>query len=95
MNYNEYGVSEQTCIINRIKSNNETVELLEAIEKAMDKIHYDSIANVLYKDHEGNYFPADSDTRDTDFYNDICEWITKNCVYLTKDSMEQYTRLRK
>lgn len=94
MSRNTFDVCGHTEIINRIKSNNRAVELLETIEKAMDEIYMDSLAKFLYADEEGNYMPVDSDTRDRDFYNNLNEWVIKNCTHLVKDSMEQYTRLK-
>jgi hypothetical protein len=91
---NNCNTSDQTCLINRIKSNNRAVELLETIEKAIDELYYDSSAKILYEDHEGNFYPADSDTRDEDFHNDMTKWIMKNCTWLVKDSMEQYTKIK-
>jgi len=94
MKYNDYSVSKQTCIINRIKSNNRAVELLETIEKAMDELYYNSTAKILYPDEEGNFMEVDTDTRDRDFYNDICEWVTKNHNHMVADSMEQYAQIK-
>ena len=95
MQYNTYNVSKTTCIINRIKSNNRAVELLEAIDKAMTELYYDSTAKIIYPDEEGNFTEVNTDTRDRDFYNEICEWITKNHNHMVADSMEQYAQIKK
>lgn len=95
MKYNDYSVSKTTCIINRIKSNNRAVELLESIEKAMDELYYNSSAKVLYPDEEGNFMEVDTDTRDRDFYNDLCEWVNKNCNHLVADSISSYAEIKK
>ena len=92
---NNCNTSDQTCLINRIKSNNRAVELLETIEKAIDELYYDSSAEILYKDAGGKYYPADSDNRCEDFHYSVNHWIMRNCTHLVKDSMEQYTKITK
>jgi len=89
-----FDVNTDTQLINGIKKNNETMDLLNQLDGLVQKFYRnwcDEGAGIglIYKDEEGNEIEI------FDFWNRIDKFVQDNNTYLLRDSKTMYEKLTK
>ena len=92
-----FDVSHETEVINEIKKNNKTLELLDNLQEIIEFLAgtwnigggKPMADKLIYKDAEGNEFDQ------YDFLDGIHNWLDKNQDYLLRDSRDLYNELTK
>ncbi len=89
-----FDVSNETEILNRIKKNNRTLELLTKFDEICELFYRNCFdeglgTGLIYKDDEDNEVDI------SDFWCHLDDWSTENQTFLVKNSKELYTKLFK
>lgn len=92
---NRFCVGYETGIINEIKKNNKTLELLDSLQEIIESlagtwsINKPMADKLIYKNKEGEEF------NQYEFLDNLHHWIDINQDYLIRDSQSNYNALKK